>query len=122
VQFEKVLNSFLSYFEEHFDEISKEDVLKRVFSSAPVEDQIKEEHLVPWDEYTKYVQKEDKYVRTEEDDTENLAGTLSGDNAKKWKRGNFKSDYFVNKELVDMESRLKRIGINPGISLSKPEK
>jgi hypothetical protein len=121
-QFEKVLDFFLGYFERHFDEISKDDVLRRVFSSAPVDEEIKEEFLVPWDEYTKYVQKDDKLVREEEDDTESLAGTLSGNDAKKWKRGNFKTDYFVNNGLIDMEKKLKRIGIKPKISLSKPEK
>ncbi|MBQ9554088.1 hypothetical protein IJU97_03930 [bacterium] len=66
-EFEKVLDFFQNYFEKHFDEISKEDVLRRVFSSAPHSDEIPEEYIVPWDEYTLHVQKEEKYIQAEED-------------------------------------------------------
>ena len=121
-EFEKVLDFFQNYFEKHFDEISKEDVLRRVFSSAPHSDEIPEEYIVPWDEYTLHVQKEEKYIQAEEDVEETWVGILTWKDATKWKRNHFKSDYFVNQELVSMEKLLKKIGVVPPMNLSKPDK
>ena len=120
-QFEKVLAFFQGYFERHFDEISKESVLRKVFSSVPKHQKIDDEYLIPWDEYTKFIQKEEKYLQRPEDDEVSWTGILDPVNAKKWKRSNYKTDYFVNNELVSMEKQLKRIWVQPPVNLSKPE-
>jgi hypothetical protein len=43
-------------------------VLRKVFSSIPKHQKIDDEYLIPWDEYTKFIQKEEKYLQRPEDD------------------------------------------------------
>lgn len=115
-EFDDVLNFFVKYFTAHLNEISSESMLKSVFwQGATTAEGSKAEKLIPWEEYEKYIGKEDNFLNSQEDFDPDTTGTLTPEEQKKqiklWKKRYYRSDAFINKRLVEMEKQLKRINI-----------
>lgn len=114
-EIDKVLNFFKEYFTSHFDEISSDEILKKVFWKSNLEsDESKSWKLIPWREYDNYIGKSE-YIIDNNDDPEIPAwGTRSPEEQKKiqknWKKTNYRSDLFMNRSLLELAKNLKRIG------------
>ncbi len=118
VEFKKILDFFVNYFTKHLEEISSDEVMKKVFDTGALEaDDAKAGSFVNWKEYNSVIGKDDNVFSLP---TEELDSTQKSKDAKEeekrikaWKRRYYKLDPFINRGLVDMEKHLKRINVAP---------
>ncbi len=119
VEFKKVLDFFVNYFTKHLEEISSDEVMKKVFDTGALEaDDAKAGSFVDWEEYNRFIGKEDNLLSSSEDDFDpDPSSSLTAEQQKKrikaWKKRYYKMEPFINRGLVDMEKHLKRINVAP---------
>ena len=116
-QFEDVLNFFMDYFSKGhvLSTIAQDSMLKKVFwSSLPSLPASKPVTLLPWQEYNKYVDKNNPFA------AQNDPKWLTPEQKRKraWKRKYYKTGLFLNESLVSIQKKMNDMGISDTPQLS----
>ncbi len=103
-EFEAVLDFFYTYFSTYLPHIASDKVLGDVFGASVLKDSAsRPTTLIPWDEYNKYVDKNNPFGQN---------NSQKGDKSAQWKKRFYRSELFMNDKLVSLEKEMNRIGVS----------
>lgn len=103
-EFEAVLDFFYTYFSTSLSDIANDKVLGDVFGASVVkENASRPTTLIPWDEYNKYVDKNNSFGQN---------NNQKGDKSAQWKKRFYRSELFMNDKLVSLEKDMNIIGVS----------
>ena len=114
VEFVNFLNVFVNYFQNNLKEFD-EKLLEEIFGKDRVSDPVSTARvLIPWEEYNKYKVPDilpDQQLEDGEDNSENNENNQNKKAKNRRREFYHKKDFFLNKELTELENKMERIGI-----------
>ena len=120
VEFVNFVNVFVRYFQNNLQEFD-EGLLEKIFGKDKLNDPSSRARvLIPWEEYNKYKVPNilpDQQLEGEEDNSENNENNQNKKAKNRRREFYDKKDFFLNRELTELENKMERIGI-PTSSLS----
>ena len=120
VEFVNFVNVFVNYFQNNLQKID-EKLLGDIFGKDKLNDPSSRARvLIPWEEYNKYKVPNilpDQQLEGEEDNSENNENNQNKKAKNRRREFYDKKDFFLNRELTELENKMERIGI-PTSSLS----
>ena len=120
VEFVNFVNVFVRYFQNNLQEFD-EGLLEKLFGKDKLNDPSSRARvLIPWEEYNKYKVPNilpDQQLEGEEDNSENNENNQNKKAKNRRREFYDKKDFFLNRELTELENKMERIGI-PTSSLS----
>lgn len=103
-EFEAVLDFFYEYFSNNLPHVSSDSVLENVFGASVLkENGSRPTTLIPWEEYNKYVDKNNPFGQNYDQ---------KWDKSAQWKKRFYRSELFMNDKLVALEKEMNRIGVS----------
>ncbi len=120
VEFVNFVNVFVNYFQNNLQKFD-EKLLGDIFGKDKLNDPSSRARvLIPWEEYNKYKVPNilpDQQLEGEEDNSENNENNQNKKAKNRRREFYDKKDFFLNRELTELENKMERIGI-PTSSLS----
>ena len=120
VEFVNFVNVFVNYFQNNLLKFD-EGLLEKIFGKDKLNDPSSRARvLIPWEEYNKYKVPNilpDQQLEGEEDNSENNENNQNKKAKNRRREFYDKKDFFLNRELTELENKMERIGI-PTSSLS----
>ena len=120
VEFVNFVNVFVNYFQNNLQKFD-EKLLGDIFGKDKLNDPSSRARvLIPWEEYNKYKVPNilpDQQLEGEEDNSENNENNQNKKVKNRRREFYDKKDFFLNRELTELENKMERIGI-PTSSLS----
>ena len=114
VEFVNFVNVFVNYFQNNLQKFD-EGRLEKIFGKDKLNDPAARARvLIPWEEYNKYKVPDILPDQQLEDNEDNSQDNTNNQNKKaKNRRREFydKKDFFLNRELTELENKMERIGI-----------
>lgn len=114
VEFVNFVNVFVRYFQNNLQEFD-EKLLEEIFGKDRVSDPSSTARvLIPWEEYNKYKVPDilpDQQLEDGEDNSENNENNQNKKAKNRRREFYDKKDFFLNKELTELENKMERIGI-----------
>lgn len=114
VEFVNFVNVFVNYFQNNLKEFD-EKLLEEIFGKDRVSDPSSTARvLIPWEEYNKYKVPDilpDQQLEDGEDNSENNENNQNKKAKNRRREFYDKKDFFLNKELTELENKMERIGI-----------
>lgn len=114
VEFVNFVNVFVRYFQNNLQEFD-EGLLEKIFGKDKLNDPSSRARvLIPWEEYNKYKVPNilpDQQLEGEEDNSENNENNQNKKAKNRRREFYDKKDFFLNRELTELENKMERIGI-----------